>query len=131
MLACSTKLKDVFFRKLDHRVVSDNRKFWKTVGPLFSEKSFHKESIILNNYNKTISNSEELAEIFNKHFSKLVENLDVGKNMASNIASSGNADAVFIAIKKYEYHPNIKKIKHFVGGKDLQLSFIFDISRDP
>ena len=31
-----------FFRKLDHRIVFDNRKFWKTVGPLFSEKAFYK-----------------------------------------------------------------------------------------
>ena len=31
-----------FFGKLDHRVVFDNRKLWKTVGPLFSEKTFHK-----------------------------------------------------------------------------------------
>ena len=61
--------------------------FWKTVGPLFSEKAFHKESIILNNNNKIISNNE-LAEILNKHFSKIVENLDVGETLASNIASS-------------------------------------------
>ena len=61
--------------------------FWKTVGPLVSEKAFHKESIILNNNNKIISNNE-LAEILNKHFSKIVENLDVGETLASNIASS-------------------------------------------
>ena len=95
VLACSAKLKDVFFGKIDHRVVSNDRKFWKTVGPLFSEKAFHKESIILNNSNKTISNNEELAEPFNKHFSKLV---------ASNIASSDITDPVFNAIKKHENH---------------------------
>ena len=39
-------------------------------------KAFHKEFIILDN-NKTISNNEELAEIFNNHFSTLVENLDI------------------------------------------------------
>ena len=41
------KSKRGFFRKLDHRVASDNRKFWETVGPLFSEKTFHKESNFL------------------------------------------------------------------------------------
>ena len=69
------KTKRCFFGKLNHKVVSDNRKYWKTVGPLFSEKAFHKESIILNNNNKIISNNEELAQIFSKHFSKIVENL--------------------------------------------------------
>ena len=31
-----------FFGKLNYRVFSDNRKFWETVGPLFSEKAFQK-----------------------------------------------------------------------------------------
>ena len=54
-----------FFGKPDHRVVSDNRKFSKTIGPLFSENAFHKEFVIMNNNNKTVSNYEKLAEIFN------------------------------------------------------------------
>ena len=36
----------------------------KTVGTFFSEKAFHKEPIALYNNNKTISNNEELAEIW-------------------------------------------------------------------
>ena len=80
------------------------------VGPLLSEKAFHKESIILNNNNKTISNNEELAEILNKHFSKLVVNLGIDKTLASNIASSDITDPVFNVIKKYEDHPSIKNL---------------------
>ena len=68
------KTKRRFSGKLNHKVISDSRKFWKTVRPLSSEKAFHKESIIFNNNNKTISNNEELVEIFNKHFNKLTEN---------------------------------------------------------
>ena len=120
------KTERCFFGKLDHDVVSDNRKFRKTVGLLLLEKAFHKESIILNNNNKIISNNEELAEIFNKHFSKIVENLDIDETLASNIASSDITDPVFNAIKKYEDHPSIKKIKHFMSGKDLQFSFNFE-----
>ena len=55
-----------------------------------------------------------------------MDNLDIGKTLASNIASSDNTHPVFYAIKKYEYHPIIKRIKHPVGGKDLQFSFIFE-----
>ena len=103
------KTKRRFFGKLDYNVVYDNRKFWKTVGSLFSEKAFHKESIILNNNSKIIGNDEELAEIFNKHFSKIVEKLDIDEALASNIASSDITDTIFNAIKKYEDHPVIKK----------------------
>ena len=88
-----------FWGKLGHWVVSNNRKLWKTAGSLFSEKAFYKGSIILNN-NKTISNNEELAEIFNKHFSRLVENLDTDKTLTSNLASSDLTNNVFNAIKK-------------------------------
>ena len=120
------KTKRRVFGKLDHNIVYDNRKFWKTVGPLFSEKAFHKESISLNNNHKIISNDEELAEIFNKHFNKIVEKLDIDETLASNIASSDITDPVFNAIKKYEDHPSIKKIKLFMSGKDLKFSFNFE-----
>ena len=80
----------------------------------------------MNNNNKTISNNEELAEFFNNHFSKLVKNLDIDETLASNIASSDISDPVFNAMKIIEDHPSIKKIKHFMSGKDLQFSFSFE-----
>ena len=76
-----------FGGKLDHRVISDNRKFWKTISPLFSEKAFPKESVVLNKNNKTNRDNEKLAETFNEHLSKLVESLDIDQILASNITS--------------------------------------------
>ena len=64
----------------------------------------------MNDNNKTLSNNEELAEIFNKHFIKLVESLDIDKTLARNIVDSDITDPIFNAIKKYEYHPSIKKL---------------------
>ena len=46
-VALSSKDKKNYFNKSANKVVSDYRKFWKTVGPNFAEKAFHKESIIL------------------------------------------------------------------------------------
>ena len=43
---------------LSNKIVTDNRKFWKTVSPFFSDKAFHRECIILNESNKTITNNE-------------------------------------------------------------------------
>ena len=80
-------------------------------------------------YFEIISNNEELAEIFNKHFSKIVENLDIDQTLASNIASSDTTDPVFNAIKKYEDHQSIKKIKHFMSGKDLQVLSNFETKK--
>ena len=82
-------------------------------------KAFHKEFIILDN-NKTISNNEELAEIFNNHFSTLVENLDIHKTLSSNIASLDITDPVFNAIQEYEDHQSIKKIKQFMSIQKIR-----------
>ena len=67
----------------------------------------------MNNSDKIISNNEELAGIFNKHFSKIVENVDIDETLDSNIASSDITDPVFNAIKRFEDHPSTKKNQTF------------------
>ena len=47
---CITRLRKAkrnYFADLDNRILKDNRKFWKTVNPLFSEKAYQKESITI------------------------------------------------------------------------------------
>ena len=34
------KAKRSYFSELDYRILKDNRKFWKIINPLFSEKAF-------------------------------------------------------------------------------------------
>ena len=47
------KTKRDYFANLDTRIMKDNRKFWKTMNPLFSKKSYSKESIsFINNMDK-------------------------------------------------------------------------------
>ena len=40
------KTQRVYFANLDTKIMKDNRKFWKTVNLLFSEKSYSKESFL-------------------------------------------------------------------------------------
>ena len=100
------KTKRHFFGKLDYNVNSENKTFWTTAVSHFLEKDFHKEFIILNTNAKVISNNDELEEIFNNHFSELVENLDIDKTPTSSISSSDHTDLIFDETKKYEYHLN-------------------------
>ena len=60
-----------YFKQLNNKVVSDNRKFWQTISPLFSEKAFCKETVILKDTNRTVTNNHELAETFNTFFSNM------------------------------------------------------------
>ena len=117
------KNKRDYFANLNNKIVTDNRKFWKTISPLFSEKTFHRECITLKESNKTITNNVELAETFNTFFSKIVPNLNIDSNLGDNITNPNITDPVFCAIQKYEKHPSILKIKEMMGTNNLSFSF--------
>ena len=112
------KNKREYFGNWNKKLVTDNRKFWKTIGPLFSEKAFHRKWITLKESNKKITNNVEVAETFNKFFSKVVPNLNLDNNLGNNVTSSHITDPVFCAVKKYENHPSILKIKEMMGKKN-------------
>ena len=81
-----------YFGNLNNKIVTDNIKFWKITSPFFSEKTFHRECITLKESNKTITNNEELAETFNKFFSKIVPNLNLDNNLGDNITNPNITD---------------------------------------
>ena len=82
------KNKRDYFGNLNNKIVTENRHFWKTINPLFSEKAFQRECITWKESNKTITNNAELAETFNTFFSKIVPNLNTDNNLKDNITNS-------------------------------------------
>ena len=60
-----------------NKAVSDNRKFGKTICPLFSEKPFHKEMTTLKYNTRIITNNHELAETFNSFFNNVIQDLKI------------------------------------------------------
>ena len=105
--------------------MKDNRKFWKTVNPLFSEKSYSKESISLINKDSLITENEDLAKIFNKFFSNIVNKLGMEDVPADESNLSNIDDPISKAIAKYENHPSILRIKNYMKEKDFNFSFEF------
>ena len=96
------KTKRDYFKQLNNKVISDNKKFWQTISPLFSEKAFRKETIILKDSNRTITNNHELAETFNTFFCKITQNLKLDSNLVEITENLNISDPVIKAIKKYE-----------------------------
>ena len=119
------KNKRDYFGNLKNKILTDNRKFWKTISRLFSEKAFHRECTTLKESNKAITNNVELAEAFNTFFSKIVPNLNIDNNLGDNITNPNITDLVFCAVQKYEKHPSILKIKEMMGASKLSFSFKF------
>ena len=120
------KSKRDYFANLDTKIMKDNRKFWKTVNPLFSEKSYSKESVSLINKDGLITENEDLAKTFNNFFSNIVNKLGIEDVPDDESNLSNIDDPISKVIAKYENHPSILRIKNYMKEKDLNFSFEFD-----
>ena len=120
------KTKRDYFANLDTKIMKDFRKFWKTLNPLFWEKSYSKESISLINKDGLIRKNEDLAKTFNFiFFSSIVKNLDI-EHVPDDESNLPNVEhPILKAIAKYKNHPSILRIKNYLKEKDL-LFFSFE-----
>jgi len=106
--------KKKYYNNLDLKIFKDNKKFWKSVKPLFSNKQniSQKHITIVENENITTIDSE-VAEKLNNFFIEAVTKLDI-EPYTPNLESDTNTDYIENIIKKYENHPSILKIKEIV-----------------
>ena len=118
-VSLSRKQKKKYYNSLDVKIFDDNRKFWKNIKPLFSDKTNSKTNITLVEDGKSVTDNTEVAEILNRYFVEAVENLEIDRfNPSEDIIQSDNADDIITSIiKKYESHPSILKIKENVKVK--------------
>ena len=66
-----------YFETLDIKFVTDNELFWKTVAPLFSDKSKESNKITLSENEKLIMNDQKCNEVFNNYFNGIVKELNI------------------------------------------------------
>ena len=116
------KTKRNYYAQLDNKTATENRKFWKAVNPLFSEKTLRKESIILKEHAKTITDNKKISETLNNFFSNIVKNLNIDSDLSDITSQTNNADPVFRVFEKYANHPSVFKIKRKMSDKGLNLS---------
>ena len=112
---------------LNINVLEENRKFWKAIKPLFSDKNiFSQRDIITEDEGILISDNAEVAKILNNYFIDAVEGLDIEPFAvpADNISTDDiEKTDIEKMIKKYEGHPSILKIKeNIVLDKSLFLA---------
>ena len=97
------KEKRRFYENIDTNKITDNRIFWKTVKPLFSEKHILNKKITLVENNDIVSNDADA-----------VQDLEID-GYAENLCSSHvNSDPISKIIVKFKDHPSILKIKERV-----------------
>ena len=104
------KEKKLYYNNLDMKLINDNKKFWKTVKPLFSDKHFGNNKITLLDGDEIISEDAEVADKFNRYFSNVVKNLNI-EGFETLYYINPEIDDISNIIKKFENHPSIHKIK--------------------
>ena len=110
MYELTSEGKKAYFENLDTSKITDNNTFWKTIKPMFSKKCVTKESITLVKDDEIVSESQAIAELFNKFFANIVTelNLAIDEDLLENV--NHISDPVLRAIEKYKYHPSVKSI---------------------
>ena len=124
------KEKKFFFQEIDLSDISENKKFWKTVKPFFTDKIQVKSKITLiekhvnidseieeDIVEKIISKDDEVAQVFNDFFIDIVPNLNIPTDTHFSEDFIKSLDPVENAIEKFNNHPSIsmKKSKNIVS----------------
>ena len=73
----NVKAKKQHFTSIQSKTIDNEKKFWKTVKPLFSNRNNMCEKITLIADGKILSNDEEIAECFNEYFTNITHSLDI------------------------------------------------------
>ena len=107
------KEKKKYYNNLDLNIFDDNKMFWRSIKPLFSDKqkALDRNIVIVEN-KKIFSDNKEVAEKLNNFFIEAVENLGI-EPFEVNIGNTCS-DEIDDILKQYELHPSIIKIKENV-----------------
>ena len=100
--------------------MSDNKKIWKYIRPLFSGKSKSKSKITLIKGDEIISDDQKVAETLNNYFIDAVQNLDIKKFYDIEEDNTNDSDLspeekIDQILAKYETHPSVIMIKNKIN----------------
>ena len=102
------KTKKDYFQYLNIRHISDNRKFWKTIKPYFSNKSLNSNKFLLKEKGNLVSNEKQLATIMNSFFINITKGLELKK------CNESNASTLEDVLDAFNYYPSIERIRRTV-----------------
>ena len=116
------KEKKKYYNNIDLKLITDNKHFWKTIKPLFSDKHNISRKITLIEEDNIITDDAIVAETMNDFFSNAVEKLCIS-GYQTDLYSAIENDNIFKIINKFKNHPSIVKIKEMVNIK-TKFSFV-------
>ena len=106
------KTKKDYYANLNEKDIADNKKFWQTGKPLFSDKVQSKEKITLAQGEMMFTEDAKNAELLNAFFSSAVSSLKIPEYSGINILAERISRPTLKAILKYKNHPSIVAINN-------------------
>ena len=106
------KSKKKYFANLNEKDILDNKLFWKTIKPSFSDKIMTRDRINLSEKGELVKTELETAEVLNKFFSNIVNNLEISKYSKYESFIDNIKVQALRAILKYKNHPSIIAIQN-------------------
>ena len=74
------KNKKEYFENINVKDINDNKKFWKTIKPFFSNKGLNTNKLMLIENNNLISEESVLANTMNQYFTNITKQLNIKKS---------------------------------------------------
>ena len=99
------KTKKEYFENTNVKDINDNKKFWKTIKPFFSNKGLNTNKLMIIAKNNLISEEYILANTMNQYFTSITKQLNLKK-----FPQLKNLEDI---INYYHNHISIEKIKVF------------------
>ena len=118
------KPKKDYYNNLDHENVTDNKAFWKSIKPFFSEKGSTHEIITLVEQDLILYRNDNVAEALNKFFISVVSNLNIPKYHEKSVNIDHIEDPIARSVKQYKNHPSIIAIKSKSTNKYFKFNSI-------
>ena len=111
-----------YFENLNLSSITDNKLFWKTVSPFFTEKNGSKNNkITLVEGGTVLTDDAKIAETFTSLFGNIVNTLNIEKDESIFSDTGNETDPLLRATKKYSKHSSISKINNI---SKIQLNFL-------
>ena len=117
------KAKKQYFSNLEPKVITDNKKFWKSVKPLFSDKITVTKIIILIENGEVLNSDTDIVDTFNVYFSNVVQNLNTPREN-STLNTDLSINPVLALVEKYKHYQGIISIDKKVE-KEASPNLIF------
>ena len=108
-----------YFQKLNLSNILDNKKFWKTIKPFFSDKGNIGGKISLARENEIITDDKETAQELNNFFENATKSLGIEENQFIIQSDTNQSDLVEEAIEKYRFHPSILLIQNKIKNPKI------------